>query len=127
MEKQSDMCAYNAEKCFDSLWTYECINDFYEFGLQNNKLAILFEINKNAQIAIKTSHGNTKRVNIPNFIRQGTMWGSMFCTSTVDKLSQKAYAEEAMLYKYKGEISVPPLRMVDNVLTVQNAVPHQQQ
>ena len=117
--KAVDMCAYDAEKCFDSLWTYECINDLYESGLQNDKLAILFEINKNAQVAIKTSHGITRRVNIPNIIMQGTVWGSMFCTATVDKLSQKAYAEKEMLYKYKGEISVPPLGMVDDVLTVQ--------
>ena len=37
----------------------------------------------------------------------------------IDKLPQKAYAEEAWLYKYKGEVSVPPLCMVDDVLTIQ--------
>ena len=118
-EEAVDICAYDAEKCFDSLWTYECINDLYESGLQNDKLAVLFAINKNAQVAIKTSHGMTKRVDIPNIIMQGTVWGSMFCTSTIDKLSQKAYTEEAWLYKYKGEVSVPPLGMVDDVLTIQ--------
>ena len=55
-EKPIDICAYDAEKCFDSLWTFECINDLYESGLQNDKLALLFAINKNAQVAIKTSH-----------------------------------------------------------------------
>jgi hypothetical protein len=113
------ICAYDAEKCFDYLWTFECINDLYESGLQNDKLAVLFAINKNAQVAIKTSHGMTKRVDIPNIIMQGTVWGSMFCTTTIDKLSQKAYTEEAWLYKYKGEVSVPPLGMVDDVLTIQ--------
>ena len=43
----------------------------------------------------------------------------MFCTTTIDQLSQKAYTEEALLYKYKGEVSVPPLGMVDDVLTIQ--------
>jgi hypothetical protein len=114
-----DICAYDAEKCFDSLWTFECINDLYESGLQNDKLAVLFAINKNAQVAIKTSHGMTKRVDIPNIIMQGTVWGSMFCTTSIDKLPQKAYAEEAWLYKYKGEVNVPPLCMVDDVLTIQ--------
>ena len=50
---------------------------------------------------------------------QGTVWGSLFCTATIDKLSQSAYAEKALLYKYKGEVSVPPLGMVDDVLTIQ--------
>ena len=61
----------------------------------------------------------TKRVNIPNIIMQGTVWGSMFCRTTIDKLSQKSYAEEILLYKYKGEVSVPPLGMVDDVLIIQ--------
>ena len=118
-EEAVDICAYDAEKCFDSLWTYECINDLYDSGLQNDKLAVLFAINKNAQVAIKTSHGMTKRVNIPNIIMQGTVWGSMFCTTTIDQLSRKSYTEESLLYKYKGEVSVPPLGMVDDVLTIQ--------
>ena len=61
----------------------------------------------------------TTRVNIPNIIMQGTVWGSMFCTTTIDQLSQKSYTEETLLYKYKGEVSVPPLGMVDYVLTIQ--------
>ena len=83
-EKPIDICAYDAEKCFDSLWTFECINDLYESGLQNDKLALLFAINKNAQVAIKTSHGMTRRVDISNIIMQGTVWGSLFCTATIE-------------------------------------------
>ena len=80
-EEPVDVCAYDAEKCFDSLWTHECINELYESGLRNDKLAVLFAINKNAQVAIKTSHGMTRRVNISNIIMQGTVWVSMFCTA----------------------------------------------
>ena len=50
---------------------------------------------------------------------QGTVWGSLFCTATIDKLSQQAYADKTLLYKNKGEVSVPPLGMVDDVLTIQ--------
>ena len=118
-EESVYICAYDAEKCFDFLWTYECINDLYESGLENDKLAVLFAINKNAQVAIKTPHGMNKRVSIPNIIMQGTVWGSLFCTATIDKLSQQAYTDKTLLYKYKGEVSVPPLGMVDDVLTIQ--------
>ena len=103
----------------DSLWTYECIKDLYESCLQNDKLALIFAINKNAQVAIKTSHRMTKRVDISNIIMQRAVWGSLFCTTTIDKLPQKVYTEEALVYKYKGEVHVPPLGMVDDVLTVQ--------
>ena len=50
---------------------------------------------------------------------QGTVWGSLFCTATIDKLSQKAYTDKTLLYKYKREVGVPHMGMVDNVLTIQ--------
>ena len=50
---------------------------------------------------------------------QGTVWGSLFCTTTMDKLQKHVYQNEELLYKYKGEISVPPIQMVDDILTVQ--------
>ena len=50
---------------------------------------------------------------------QGTVWASLQCTTTMDKLVQKAYEEDTLIYKYKGEVSVPPLEMIDNILTVQ--------
>ena len=43
-EEPVDICAYDIEKCFDALWSYECINDLYEAGRRNNKLVLLFEI-----------------------------------------------------------------------------------
>ena len=32
---------YDIDKCFDSLWLDECINDMFEAGLQNTKLNLL--------------------------------------------------------------------------------------
>ena len=50
---------------------------------------------------------------------QGPVWGSLLCTSTIDKLAKRAYSDRSLLYKYKGVVDVPPLEMVDDVLTVQ--------
>ena len=97
----------------------ECINDLYDAGLRNDKLALLFKINQTALIEIKTSQGMTQRVPIKNIIMQGTVWGSLLCTATMDKLPKMMYNTPALLYKYKGEVSVPPLEMIDDILTVQ--------
>jgi hypothetical protein len=43
-----DIAIYDVEKCFDSLWLEECINDIYDLGLKNNKLNILYLMNQNA-------------------------------------------------------------------------------
>ena len=63
-EDPVDICTYDTEKCFDALWTHECINDLYEAEMTNNKLPLFSKININAKVAIKTSQGIAKRTNI---------------------------------------------------------------
>ena len=114
-----DIQVYDVEKCFDSLWLQECINDLYEAGLDNDKLPILFYENQNAKVAIKTQQGITSRVNIKNIVMQGSVWGSLFCTTTMEKLGKLCYENKELLYKYKNVVDVPPLGMVDDILSIQ--------
>ena len=52
-------------------------------------------------------------------IMQGTVWGSLFCTVSIDQLGKQAYTNTDILYKYNG-VPIPPLGMVDDILTVTN-------
>ena len=92
-------------------------NDIYDNGFNNDKLNLLYKENVNAQFAIKTKSGTTKRESISEIIMQGTVWGSLMCTGTMDKLGKVAYSVPDILYKYKG-IPIPPLGMIDDILTV---------
>ena len=49
-----DITVHDVEKCFGALWAQECINTLYENGVNNDKLVLLHEETRNAQIAIKT-------------------------------------------------------------------------
>ena len=71
-----DIGIYDVEKCFDSLWLEECINDIYDAGPNNYKLNLLYLMNKTAQVAIKTPWGLTERSTMTNIVMQGTVWGS---------------------------------------------------
>ena len=114
-----DVQVFDVEKCFDALWMQECINDLADTGFLNDKLSLLFLENQNAQIAIKTSNGISRRELINNVVMQGTVWGSLCCTATMDKLGQLHYMNENLLYKYKGTVDIPSLGMVDDVLSIQ--------
>ena len=61
----------------------------------------------------------TRRVDISNIIMQGTVWGSLFCSATMDKLGKYKYENPDMLYQYKGKVGVPCLQMVDDIADVQ--------
>ena len=118
-EEPIDIQVFDVEKCFDALWVEECINDLYESGLRNDKLSLLYLENQNAQIAVKTASGTSKRVNIKNVVMQGTVWGSLFCTASMDKLGQLVYKNDDLVYNYKGVVATPSLGMVDDVISVQ--------
>ena len=61
----------------------------------------------------------TEEFTLNKIIMQGTMWGSLFCTATMDKLGKLKYANEDMMFKYKGEVNVPGLEMVDDIADIQ--------
>ena len=117
-EEATDIDVYDVEKCFDSLWLTECINEMYEAGIRNDKLCLLYLSNKDAQIVIKTASGKTDQMSIKDKVMQGRVWGGLMCTTTMDKLCKLVYNDETLIYKYKGKVDVPPLEMVDDIITI---------
>ena len=89
-------------------YKYECINDLWEAGVKDNRLALLFLENTIVHIAIKTESGTTERITILNKIMQGTVWAGLMCTTTMKKLRKEVYADLTLVYKYRGKVHVPP-------------------
>ena len=51
---------------------------------------------------------------------QGTVWAGLMCTVSMDKLCKLILQDEQVLYKYRGKVSVPPLEMVDDIISPVN-------
>ena len=51
-------------------------------------------------------------MSICDIIMQCTVWGSLLCTSTIDKLEELGQSRPDLLYKYKG-VPVPPLGIME--------------
>ena len=45
------------------------------------------------------------------------MWGGLKCTTTMDGLPKLILQDSQAMYKYRGLVSIPPLEMVDDVIT----------
>ena len=110
----------DVDTCFDKLWLQQAINALFEDGLTNDTLNILYEENKNAQIAIKVNDKITRRVNIQEIIIQGSVWGSLKCTAIMDKLNKLILQEPQAIYHYKNDpsIQIGVLGMVDDTLSI---------
>ena len=45
-----DIQIFDYKQCFDSLWLQECMNDLYTAGLDDDKFALLYNVNKTVKI-----------------------------------------------------------------------------
>ena len=110
----------DAIKCFDKLWLQACINALFEAGINNDHLNLLYIENKNAQIAVKINNKLSARISVKDVVMQGSIWGSLKCTTLMDTLNKTAISDPSLQYLYKGDPTIPigVMGMVDDTLAV---------
>ena len=110
----------DAEKCFDKLWLEATTNALYVAGLKTDMLNLLYIENLNAKVAVKINNGITKRVPVTSVEMQGSVWGSLKCTASMDMLNKNILEQKDLTYKYRGDpdIEIGVLGMVDDNLAI---------
>ena len=118
-----DIQIFDYKQCFDSLWMEECLSDLYKSGVRDDKLALLYNINKHVKIAVKTPIGKTEREDIFDVITQGDVFAPILCSNQIDIFGRECLEEDKYTYVYKGKVNIPPLGMVDDLLCVSECGP----
>ena len=103
---------------FDAEEVSICLNSFYEAGIQDDMLALIYEANKSNVISVKTPSGNTKKATISNKIMQGDVLSPLVSSNTVDRHISKVAKEAGHIYMYKDKVEIPPLTMQDDTLGI---------
>ena len=116
--KPIDIEIIDYRQCFDSMWLSESINDLYESGIQDEKLAPIHAANKHNLVAVKTPVGLSKREAIEKIVMQGEVTGPGQCSNQIDTYGKECIEESKLLYSYKEELGIPPPGQVDDVLAV---------
>ena len=86
----------------------------------DDKLALVYEGNRNNLMAVNTAVGLTNRVNISKVVTQGGVFGPLQCSNSIDTLGRKSFNTGEHLFTYKEMVKVMPLSMVDDLLAVAN-------
>ena len=84
-----DLQIYDYKQCFDSLWLEESMNDIFSGGVNDDKFAVLHNMNTHVKVAIKTPIGKTDCGIIENSIIQGNVFGAMICGKQIDEIGKK--------------------------------------
>ena len=117
-KKPIDIQIRDYKQCFDSMWLQETLNDMFEAGVDDDQLALMYEANRNVNVAVKAPNGLTDRVNIKDIILQGDVFGPIQCSVSVDSFGKECLEEDKHLYYYKDEVPIPILTMVDDAIAI---------
>ena len=115
-----DIQIYDIKKCFDKMWTKETSNDLFDAGITNDQFLLIANSNKTCQVSIKTPWGSlTNRKEYNDIEMQGTVLTPIKCAVQIDTLGKEALKDDGdNLYKYKGFVRIPPMALIDDILTV---------
>ena len=103
-----DLGIFDYKQCFDSLWLEECMNNMYKGGIKDDKFALLYNVNTEVNVAVKTPVGKTERGIIRKAIIQGDVFGPMLCGKQIDEIGKECLEASKYTYKYKGDVEIPP-------------------
>ena len=72
--------AYDFEQAFDSLWLQDCLMAMIRLGIPHDILRLVYQLNRQAKIQVKTPYGLTEERMITDIVEQGTVLGATLCS-----------------------------------------------
>ena len=93
-----DIMVLDYKQMFDSECLYECMNDLYEAGIKDDIFALIYEANRENQIAVKTPNGITRREKFSEIVMQGDVLAPLMSSLQVDTMGKECLVEVKHLY-----------------------------
>ena len=115
--QQYDYC-----QMFDGMESSEACGDMFDYGVKDDHLKLIHEANKKVVISVKTPQGQSAEYTLTDRVMQGDTWSSAMASAQVDSFGKEMLEEEpTYMYKFKGEVSIPLLGQVDDLIGVSEA------
>ena len=113
-----DIMVLDYKQMFDSECLYECLNDVFEAGVDDDYFPLLYEANKETFVAVHTPGGMTRREMVPEIVMQGDVMAPLISSLQVDTMGKECLDMKKHLFMYKDMVPIPPLGLVDDLLTI---------
>ena len=104
--------------CFDGMYLPLACRDLYFSGCKDDKLALLYDINKRNNVAVRTSLGLTDRFELYDNVLQGDVFGNILASNQIDKFGKQCLEEEINIYMYRNIVPIVPMAMCDDLLII---------
>ena len=88
--------------------------------MNDDTFSLLYQANKEINMAVKTPNGLTDRQIVKNIVLQGDTWGSILASNQVDSIGKECLAA-GHSYMYKNKLPVGFRGLVDDVIRITEA------
>ena len=86
INKQLFLTFYDYSTCFDSLWLEDSMISLWELGVRNELFSLIYKLNENSKIRVKTPFGMSDYFNSPRIVKQGSVLSSNLCSCSTAEL-----------------------------------------
>ena len=105
---------YDYRQCFDSLWLQDSILSLWKLGVDNEMLSLIWKLNQEASIVVKTPHGTSEPFTIYAFVKQGSVLGSNLCSSSTGEFCDETSGGGVNI----GSLNIKSSLFVDDTTTI---------
>ena len=109
MGKQLWLTFHDIEKCFDSLWSEDCMNSLRGNVVKDDTLSLLYKLNLKANITVKTPFGDPQVLALENLVKQETVLGPVLNNWSLDRV-----CKESLGY-HIGSVEIKSIEIVDDI------------
>ena len=92
-----------------------CVVDMWKGGMREREAKILYELNKQADIIVKTPAGVTDEITVNDVAKQGTEFGSKLCCSSTGSVNTIGKKPQTVI---SPNLSVGAQIFVDDIMGV---------
>jgi hypothetical protein len=103
---------------FDSECLFECMNDLYEAGIDDDIFALIYEANRENYVAVQTPNGLSRRETFKEIVMQGDVLAPLISSLQVDTIGKECLLDSKYLYFFKDKVHIPPLGLVGDLFTI---------
>ena len=114
LHKQLFLTFYDYSTCFDSLWLEDSMISLWDLGIRNEMFSLIFKLNENSRIRVKTPFGMSAPFSSPRIVKQGSVLSSSLCSSSTGELCDSNITGGTMV----GSLFISNLLYVDDTTDV---------
>ena len=105
LNKETYITFIDLEKCFDKLWLQSGITELWKGGMNHQDAEMILQMNEKAKILINTPVGMTEMIEIPNCVKQGTIYGPKIGSQEVQQVNT-TYKKVITIYSPRIQVEL---------------------